>query len=157
MTRVPIRFTEAGRAQLDDIMSVMSDSFDPVFGEAWTAPQCAGLMGMPGVWVTLASQGDAPVGFALSRTVAGEAELMLLAVKRGDQGKGIGHQLLDHFVEQAAARGARTLHLEVREGNPAVKLYNSCGFSEIGRRRNYYTGCDGEVYDAITLSKKLGE
>ena len=157
MTSTPVVLADAGRAHIDKIMSVMTDSFDPAYGEAWTGPQCLGLLGMPGVWATLASSGDDPVGFALSRSVADEAELMLLAVKRPEQGRGIGLQLLEAFLAQAAARGARRLHLEVRDGNPAVNLYSACGFYEVGRRRNYYTGCDGEVYDAITLSRKVDE
>ena len=43
------------------------------------------------------------------------------------------------------------LHLEVRDGNPAVGLYEAAGFSSAGRRRNYYHGPDGEAFDAITL------
>jgi ribosomal-protein-alanine N-acetyltransferase len=150
-----IALSEGGILDLDAVMTVMDDSFDPAYGEAWTAPQCAGLMPMPGVWVTLARQGEEPVGFALGRTVAGEAELLLLAVKRSSQKSGIGEKLLGRFVEIAEARGARRLHLEVRDGNHALKLYTKSGFSEVGRRKNYYTGRDGQIYDALTLAKSL--
>ena len=72
----------------DAVMAVMDDSFDPRFGEAWTASQCAGLLPMPGVWLTLAREDDAVVGFALARVVADEAELLLLAVRSGRAGPG---------------------------------------------------------------------
>jgi ribosomal-protein-alanine N-acetyltransferase len=85
--------------------------------------------------------------------VVREAELLLLAVKGQDQNRGVGKLLLDAFVERAAARGAHHLHLEVREGNHAVKLYNEAGFTQVGRRRNYYSGRDGQVYDALTLAR----
>jgi ribosomal-protein-alanine N-acetyltransferase len=138
---------------LDAVMGVMEDSFDPVYGEGWTAPQCAGLVPMPGVWLTLARQGREVVGFTLARAMAGEAELLLLAVKRSCQRRGIGHRLLESFTAAAARRGAERLHLEVRDGNHAVKLYSRAGFLEVGRRKNYYNGRDGQVYDALTFAR----
>lgn len=151
-----IEIREADLLALDAVMRVMEDSFDPAFGEAWTGPQCAGLLPMPGVWLSLAMDGDEVVGFALARVVAGEAELLLLAVKRSAQRRGIGQSLLDRFTDIAKSRGAHRLHLEVREGNRAITLYRRAGFSEVGRRRNYYNGRDGEVYDALTLARSTG-
>src|SRR5690349_12982850 len=59
-----------GRDDLPEVMAVMSDSFDPRFGEAWTMNQCAGLLPLPGVWLTLARQEDGVFGFSLARLVA---------------------------------------------------------------------------------------
>lgn len=142
-----------GAEDLPAVMRVMDDSFEPEFGEAWTAPQCAGLLPMPGVWLALVREGGEVVGFALARVVVQEAELLLLAVKKASQGKGVGQMLLDHFIADAKRRGAEHLHLEVREGNRAVGLYKRSGFREIGRRRNYYSGSGGQVYDALTLAR----
>ena len=142
---------------LNEVMLVMNNSFDPAYGEAWTAPQCAGLIPMPGVWLSVARDGGSTLGFALGRVVVREAELLLLAVKRSSQGTGVGRQLLGRFIEIAAARGAQRLYLEVRDGNPAIKLYRSAGFSEVGRRKNYYTGRDGQIYDALTLARRAKE
>jgi ribosomal-protein-alanine N-acetyltransferase len=153
MKEAAVRIVDGGIADLDAVMAVMADSFEPCYGEAWTAPQCAGLMPMPGVWLMLAVAGNDVIGFALGRSVVREAELLLLAVKGQDQNRGVGKLLLDAFVERAAARGAHHLHLEVREGNHAVKLYNEAGFTQVGRRRNYYSGRDGQVYDALTLAR----
>ena len=139
--------------ELDAVMAVMEASFDPAYGEAWTAPQCAGLLPMPGVWLTLAHDGGEVVGFALSRLVVREAELLLLAVSRQAQGRGVGRKLLESFVADSAARGAERLHLEVRDGNPAVSLYRRMDFREVGRRRNYYRGPAGNLHDALTLAR----
>ncbi|HEX9963458.1 MAG TPA: ribosomal protein S18-alanine N-acetyltransferase [Allosphingosinicella sp.] len=145
--------SEGGAADLDAVMRVMEDSFDPAFGEAWTAPQCAGLLPMAGVWLSLARRGDEVVGFALARIVGDEAELLLLAVGRSSQGKGVGQMLLERFGVVATSKGAEQLHLEVREGNHAVSLYSRNGYREVGRRRNYYNGRDGQLFDALTLAK----
>jgi ribosomal-protein-alanine N-acetyltransferase len=143
-------------ADLDAVMTVMEDSFEPRYGEAWTALQVAGLLPMPGVWLTIARRRGNAVGFGLARLVADEAELLLLAVRRTAQRQGIGEILLADFEAAAAHRGARRLHLEVREGNPAVKLYERSGFSVVARRRNYYKGRDGYCFDALTLAKAAG-
>ena len=148
-----VGLAEGGSADLGAVMRVMEDSFDPAFGEAWTAPQCAGLLPMTGVWLSLAREEVAVIGFALGRIVGDEAELLLLAVERAWQGKGVGQMLLDGFAAVAASKGAEQLHLEVREGNHAVSLYRRNGYREVGRRRNYYSGRDGQLFDALTLAK----
>ncbi len=156
MSASAITLYEGGLADLDAVMRVMDESFDPRFGEAWTAAQCAGLMPMPGVWLTLARDENDVAGFSLSRAIADEAELLLLAVRASAQRRGVGAMLLDRFCTLARARGAKRVHLEVREGNHAVNLYSAAGFSLAGRRRNYYSGPDGCTYDALTLAKKMG-
>jgi len=140
-------------ADLPAVMTVMETAFDSSFGEAWTASQCAGLLPLPGVWLSIARIGDEAVGFALARAIAGEAELLLLAVRPDAQGRGIGKSLLNHFFHGALTRGAEHLHLEVRDGNDAIRLYTGFGFSIVGRRRNYYNGRDGQKYDALSLAK----
>jgi ribosomal-protein-alanine N-acetyltransferase len=149
----PVTIAEGGILHLDEVMRVMEDSFDPAYGEAWTAPQCAGLMPMPGVWLSLARDGEEVIGFALGRLIADEAELLLLAVKRSCQRRGAGAMLLNRFISIAEQRGAARFHLEMRDGNPAATLYSNAGFAPVGRRRNYYTGRDGQIYDALTLAK----
>lgn len=153
MSAPGIAFSDGSLADLDAVMAVMDESFDPHFGEAWTATQCAGLLPMPGVWLTLAKEGPNIVGFALARAVAGEAELLLLAVRSAWQKSGIGKILLESFTETARARGVDRLHLEVREGNHALSLYTEAGFRLVGRRRNYYSGWEGQTFDALTLAK----
>jgi ribosomal-protein-alanine N-acetyltransferase len=152
-----VTILDGSLADLDSVMGVMSESFDPCYGEAWTGPQCAGLLPMPGVWLTLAYDGDDVVGFAMARIVVRDAELLLLGVKAKDQHKGVGRLLLDSFVARASARGAERLHLEVREGNHAVNLYTRAGFTQVGRRRNYYSGRDGQIYDALTLARPVSD
>lgn len=154
MTDARIVVFKGGVADLEGVMSVMDASFDPCYGEAWTAPQCASLLPLPGVWLSLARIGNEVVGFALAREVTREAELLLLAVKAKDQKQGVGRALLQQFMTDAKSRGAERLHLEVRDGNGAAKLYERSGFTVVGRRKNYYSGRDGQIYDALTLARR---
>ena len=140
-----------GAGDLDEVMRIMSAAFPPCFGEAWTRSQCAGILPMHGVTLTIAEAGHVPVGFSLVRAVSDEAELLLLAVDPAEQRRGIGQALLDGFIAGALAGGAHRLHLEVRDGNPAMELYRASGFSAAGRRRSYYHGPDGKSHDAVTM------
>ena len=69
--------------------------------------------------------------------------------------QGIGRMLLDHFMDHARNIGASRVHLEVREGNPAVIMYRQAGFNFAGRRPKYYRGRFGGDFDALTLSRPL--
>lgn len=143
--------------QIDAVMRVMDAAFGDRFGEAWTRSQLSGILPMAGVSMTLALDRarGAVVGFSLIRTVAGESELLLIGVMPDMQRHGVGLRLLDHFIEDAREQGVTRVHLEVRDGNPAIGMYRTAGFSAVGRRRNYYHARDGKRYDAITLACEL--
>ena len=143
-------------ADLGLIDDIMGQAFDPRFGEAWTRNQCLGILAMPGVWLTIATLDRAPAGFALSRLILDEAELLLLATVPALRRRGIAGALLRSTIADAISHGAKTLHLEVREGNDAIKLYRGAGFAKVGERRNYYRGTTGHAYDAFTFSRELG-
>lgn len=150
-TRSEIQVRRGGIDDLDAVMAIMNSAFPTAYGEAWTRSQCAGILPMNGVTLAIAYGDEGPAGFSLVRAVADEAELLLLAVDPDHQRRGIGQALLDEFVDAARAQGARRLHLEVRDGNPAIRLYDAAGFVPAGRRKNYYHGPDGEAFDAVTL------
>jgi len=146
---------EGTAVDLDEVMATMHAAFDPLFGEAWTRGQCAGILGLGGVWLQLARSGGLAAGFALSRVVLDEAELLLLAVQPAQRRLGVGRALLAAVADEARIRGATRLHLEMRDGNPAAHLYEGAGFHEVGRRKRYYRGRDGSSFDAITLACRL--
>lgn len=139
-----------GVGDLPIVDVIMRAAFDPRFGEAWTTSQCMGILSMPGVWMTLAWDQETPLGFALSREVAGEAELLLLATHPTHRHRGVAGALLRSMMADARARGAKTLHLEVRAGNDAVRLYRTAGFVKVGERSNYYRGATHQLFDAHT-------
>lgn len=151
----PLTLVRAGGEELDEVMTVLDQSFDPRFGEAWTRAQCAGILPMSGVEMLLARSGPEAVGFSLSRRVADEAELLLIGVVPQARGRGIASMLLDRFVDDSIAAGASLLHLEVRDGNPAVALYRQHQFVFAGRRSKYYRGPQGELFDALTMTRKV--
>lgn len=118
----------------------------------WGAAEFAGLQADPLAFLLV--EGDA--GFLLGRAVAGEAELLTLAVAPEARRRGLGRKLVARFLYQARLRAAERAFLEVEAGNmAALRLYQSAGFVESGRRRGYYTGPDGQRSDALVLARTL--
>ncbi|AMU90824.1 GCN5 family acetyltransferase [Sphingopyxis macrogoltabida] len=134
-------------------MRVMEASFDPVYGEAWSAAQLLTLFALPSARVSLAWDGERPCGFAAARIAGPESELLLLAVDPDRRGQGVGKLLMDDWQQWALLEGADDYFLEMRADNDAVHLYQSAGFSECGRRPAYYRGADGVLRDAITMRR----
>lgn len=149
------RVIDAGRDDLPRLMPVMRTAFDPRFGEAWTLSQCEAVHAMPGCHLSVIDCDDAVAGFAMSRSIIDETELLLLAVAPDWQRRGIGEALLGHTIAAAREAGVRRMFLEVRTNNPALQFYELMGFVRRGLRRDYYRGANGETFDAITLSQDL--
>ncbi len=150
-----VTLTGGSVGDLGTVDTLMKAAFDPKYGEAWTQGQCLGVMALPGVWLTLAHVDDRPAGFALSRAIAGEAELLLLATQPKLRRQGVGAALLRAVIEGARDRHAGRIHLEVRAGNPATALYGHHGFAQVGERRAYYKGGDGKRRDAQTWARDI--
>jgi ribosomal-protein-alanine N-acetyltransferase len=134
----------------------------------WTAEEFAALLSGVGVFVV--SDGEAgaspphegggkhppPVGFLLGRALAGEAEVLTLAVRPGAQGKGLGGALMARFLAEASARGAARAFLEVAADNDvARRLYGRHGFTPAGVRRGYFPLTGGGAVDGIIMARDL--
>ena len=96
-----------------------------------------------------------PEGFLLGRVIAGEAELLTLAVRPDARRLGSGRRLLQQFLAQAQARGASDIFLEVAADNAAaIALYESAGFQRSGLRRGYYHNPTGAAVDALVMTRQ---
>lgn len=117
----------------------------------WTAAEFAALLSARGT--LLVAQ---PGGLALGRAVAGEAELLTLAVLPALRRQGLGRRLLAGFEAAARAAGAAEAFLEVAEDNaPARALYAAAGWAPAGRRPGYYGPGAAAAGDALILRKGL--
>jgi ribosomal-protein-alanine N-acetyltransferase len=103
------------------------------------------------VWVDV--EGSDLAGAVASREVAGEAEILNLAVGAAWRRRGIGGHLMDTALEVARASGVGRVFLEVRESNAAARaFYERLGFAQEGCRRSYYSD---PPEDALLLSLTL--
>jgi [ribosomal protein S18]-alanine N-acetyltransferase len=138
-----------------EIISVMEASFDPKYGEAWTAGQCVSALALPGARLAIARSAGQACGFAIWRSVLDESELMLIATDPTLRNRGIASDLLKMILSNLKANGIKTLHVEVRSDNPALEFYGKHDFEQVGKRSNYYRRLDEGTADAITLRLQL--
>jgi ribosomal-protein-alanine N-acetyltransferase len=124
----------------------------------WSAASIEELLGSPGCLALIAeaTADGMPLGFALVRALAGEAELLSIGVLPEVRRQGLGQALVRAAADRAAGLGAAALHLEVAENNlPALALYRGIGFVETGRRPAYYAAGDGPRRDALLFALAL--
>ena len=124
-----------------------------IFPDAWSEKSLSTVLDDEKylVLVERAENGVA-LGYLIGQAVAGEVELMRLGVVLERRGQGIGGILLERALRFWRDCGESRIFLEVRESNAAARrLYESRGFLEIARRKNYYE--NGE--DALVLRLEL--
>jgi len=124
------------------------------FHRGWSEDEFERLLSDRHVVAHRATAGAALAGLILSRIVQDEAEILSIAVASARRGRGLARQLLDINLRRLAALGARSVFLEVEEGNiSARRLYRRAGFQEVGRRERYYAPERGAA--ALVLRRDL--
>jgi len=96
---------------------------------------------------------SAIAGYLCLWEIGHEIHVTNLAVHPHRRGQGLARALLHATLEDGRARGVTLAFLEVRPSNTeALGLYESLGFSVIGRRKGYYFDT-GE--DALVMETRL--
>lgn len=119
------------------------------FSEPW--PEIAvrsELTNKLALWLVAVEDGVV-AGYVGSQTVLQEADMMNIAVGEGFRRRGIARMLVEELIRRL---DAYQLTLEVRASNaPAIALYESLGFTQVGLRKNYY---HKPKEDALILRKE---
>ncbi|MFC7292408.1 GNAT family N-acetyltransferase [Hirschia litorea] len=109
-------------------------------------------------WV-LTRNGDI-CAFAILMWAGDDVEILTIATALEWKRCGYAKQLLcacDNAFKNNSDEAARRWLLEVAVDNlPAIALYESLGFEQIAKRRNYYRREDGVNVDAFVFSAKIG-
>jgi len=93
------------------------------------------------------------IGFITARVAADEMEILNLAVAPDQRRRGAASALLRAATAWGLANEARRGFLEVRASNlAAIRFYEMAGFTETGRRTNYYAS---PVEDALQLVVRI--
>ena len=124
------------------------------FGDPWSLEGFRDLLDHPRAKLEVAvGAGDEVLGYAVAWYVADESEIANIAVAPHARRRGVGALLLDRILHAAAAFGAKTVFLEVRESNASArKLYEARQFEVAGRRAKYYQKPDE---DALIMRRSL--
>ena len=122
------------------------------FSDPWSEKSIASELDNKLAFWLVAAEGDTVAGYIGSQTVIDETDMMNVAVHPDFRRQGIAEELVNTLVDNLKQMGSHSLTLEVRAANaPAIALYEKLGFSEIGRRKNYYRN---PREDALILRKE---
>lgn len=111
---------------------------------SWSAQEFDDLLASP--YVVVFTQ---PHGFALTRSIADESELLTLAVDSAHRRAGIASHLLHAWLHSISPT-CKTAFLEVAADNTgAIALYERHGFAKIATRTGYYQRKDAPAADAL--------
>ena len=131
---------EARESEADALVAIHADAFT----HAWSADDFAALIAERTVFA-LGLRRETVfgtrhlAGFTLVRTVAGESEILTIAVKARSRGRGYGRLLMEETIRRLYRDGVAACFLEVNRSNQtAVGLYRSLGFHDVGERKGYY-------------------
>ena len=132
------------------------------FPRGWGDGEFVSLLLQPATFGFVASQTNALIfkpslsGFVLAREVAGEAEILTIAVNEKTARYGLGWRLMQAAMREASARGGESMFLEVDDGNTAaLALYRKLGFEKAGERPAYYADDRGHRSSALVMRRDL--
>lgn len=125
------------------------------FDHGWGAGEIAALIASPGGFGLCVRSDGEILGFVLARAIAGEAEILTLAVDPDRRRRGLARGLMAAATAAAQAAGAEAMFLEVAADNAAaIALYRAGGFTQIGSRPGYYRRGEGAA-DALVMRRDL--
>ena len=135
----------------------LADLHDRAFDRPWSAEEFEALLKGPGAFAVLGEAGEPEEakGFILCRAIAGEAEILTIAVDPVARRRGWGAALVEMAAGVAKEAGAFEMFLEVAADNvAAIRLYETAGFGRVGLRKGYYPHADG-AKDAVVMRRVL--
>jgi ribosomal-protein-alanine N-acetyltransferase len=147
---MPIEIAVTGAGPYDG--AAMAAIHRACFSKAWDEAAMETFIASPEALCLIGSVADSSGGilggFLIARKAADEAEILTLCVAPACRNSGLGRALLEAAAAALRQAGARTLFLEVEDGNEgALRLYRSLGAVPVGRRERYYeSGADAAIF-----------
>jgi len=145
----PLIFTPATAADLDALMEIEGRSFPSPWSRQFFQAELEKPYATVLVARTPTPGNENILGYIVFWLLFDELHILNLAVCPSCRRRGIATRLLEEVLHQARAHGCRIAWLEVRSSNlPALSLYSSLGFRQIGVRKGYYhdTGEDALIF-----------
>jgi [ribosomal protein S18]-alanine N-acetyltransferase len=151
MTVVYGKLKPSDAARCAELESLLFEGDDP-----WPERAFLAELKAKHIHYVAARREDKLVGHAgiarLGRTRPYEYEIHTIGVDPAYQGQGIGRRLVSQLLELAADS---VIFLEVRTDNaPAIALYESFGFVNVGLRRRYYRASGADAYTMKRLPQE---
>ena len=131
------------QSELRDVATIHASGF----ARGWSDGEIAQLLARDGTFgkVVRPVGKKGVAGFILYTLVAGEGEILTIATAREWRRYGIGEMLVKSALSHLSMERAEAMFLEVGDSNiAALALYRKHGFTEVGKRQNYYAVAKGD-------------
>ncbi len=126
------------------------------FSNYWNPDAFSDFFNVEGTYAILAEAESAPQAMVVWRVQYEQSDIITIAVLPGSRRLGLARDLMTQAIASARTEGAKSMFLDVEEGNTAaLQLYSSFGFTQINRRKLYYRQKDGSFTDALVMTSKL--
>jgi ribosomal-protein-alanine N-acetyltransferase len=146
----PIRL--AHPADAHDIATMSRELIEHGLPWTWRPARVLRAIRSPDTNVAVVREGDGLIAFGIMEYLDSEAYLVLLAVDRAHQRRGMGSAVLRWLEASAAAAGARRIRLHARRDNLAGRaFYNEHGYHEVTIQPGRYAA----TLDGVRLEKWL--
>lgn len=134
---------KAEKKHIDDIAKIE----EACFSTPWSAQSIADSIADVNTHLLVAEVDGVVAGYMGLQIFSGEGYVTNVAVLPQFRGQGIAKALINAHMQN----DMEFITLEVRPSNtPAIKLYQSFGFEQVGRRPNFYSH---PTEDALLLTK----
>ena len=138
--------------ELSDLESI-KDGFEEKFESSWGYKTFENELINNSFGYTLLIYKDEIICIGGIKKIEDQAELMNIVTRKDMRGKGFGKLLLNEIVYRAKKQKCKLINLEVNSNNkPAISLYRSLGFVEVGLRKKYYNNTDNAILMTLNIN-----
>ena len=126
------------------------------FSAPWDEASIRGELDNPlALWLAAVDENGTVLGYVGSQSCFGDADILNVCVAPEARRRGLAEALMTELERRLIPKGVEKITLEVRTSNePAIRLYEKLGYSQVGTRKNYY---EKPREDALILQKQLTE
>ena len=151
MSTADFKITDFAEEHISSVAELERSCFSSPISEANLRALLLGGIGKGFVCIETKSGNISAYGGVI--VAAGEAQILNIATHENFRRQGLGRLVVKSILEYSEALGAEYITLEVRENNlPAIRLYESLGFFEVGKIKDYYVS---PKENALILKKDL--
>jgi ribosomal protein S18 acetylase RimI-like enzyme len=152
ITNVTVRL--ARLADAAEIAAMSRDYIERGLPWTWTQERVANAIRDPETNVVVAGESGALSGFGIMFYASDDAHLLLFAVRRAHQRRGVGSAILRWLEDVARDAGSKRIRVEcLRENSTARNFYCEHGYHELDIAPKFYRG----IKDGVHLEKWFRE
>jgi len=144
------RITTMEMSHIPAIASLEAAHFSAPWDEASIRAELENPLAL---WLAAVDKSGAVLGYVGSQSCFEDADILNVCVRPEARRRGLAEALMTELERRLIPKGVEKITLEVRASNePAIRLYEKLGYSQVGNRKNYY---EKPREDALILQKSL--